>query len=96
VVRDDVEDVAHAVGAQCVAQPAVGLGAAELLVQPAVVDDVVAVGAPRRGLEVRRAVEVADAEIGEVRHDRRRVVEGEPRVQLHAVGRPHVGHRQPS
>ncbi len=40
--------------------------AAELGRQRGRVDDVVAVGAPRRGLERRRQVEVADAELGEV------------------------------
>ena len=73
------------------ARPAAVAGlAAELGVQLRVVDHVVAVRAARRRLQVRRAVQVADAEVGEVAGDRGGVVEGEPGVQLDPVGRrPH-------
>ena len=67
-------------------QPVEGLLAAELGVERAVVDDVVAVLAAGRGLQVGRAVQVRHPEVGEVRHDRGRVVEAEVGGELHAVG----------
>ena len=54
---------------------------------PGVVDDVVAVRRPGRRLQDRRQVEVRDAERGKVIHLRRRVVEGEVRLELEPVGR---------
>ena len=80
VVGDDVEDLAEPVlgPARC-GHARVAVLAAELLVEARVVDDVVAVRAARRRLQVGRAVEVAHAEVGEVRRQRCRVVEGEPR-----------------
>ena len=59
--------------------------AAQLDVEPGVVDHVVAVGAPRRRLEDRRQVDVADAEVGQVVDDLGGVVEREPGVHLEAV-----------
>ena len=86
VVGHDVEHLTEVVAGQLCGEPAVAVGAAELAVQPAVVDDVVAVGAAGRGLQHRRAVQVADAKLGQVAGDGRGVVEGEARVQLHPVG----------
>jgi hypothetical protein len=60
--------------------------AAELLAHPRVVDHVVPVRGAGHRLEHRRGIEVADAELGQVRHDRGRVVEREAGVQLDAVG----------
>ena len=82
VVRDDVEHVAQAVGAQGSPETLVAGGAAELLVDVAVVDHVVAVGAAGRRLQDGRGVEVADAERGQVRHHGGGIVEGETGVEL--------------
>ena len=97
VVRHDVEHDPEAVlAAGRDHRVEVGLRA-ELGVEPAVVDDVVAVRRAGRGLQVRRAVQVRHAEVGQVRHDRRRVGEAEARVvvsrrpQLDAVGRHRDG-----
>ena len=51
------------------------------------VDDVVAVRRPRTGLEHRREVEVADAQIGQVRDEAARRLEGEVGSELEPVGR---------
>ena len=53
-----------------------------VVLEPAMVDDVVAVQAARHGGEVRRAVDVGDAEVGQVGHDRGGVVEPEGRLEL--------------
>ena len=85
VVRHDVHHEAHAVAAQRVEQPAqVGLGA-DLRIDLAVVDDVVAVHAAWARLEKRRRVHVAHAEPGEVRHQSGRVRKAEALVELEAV-----------
>ncbi len=65
------------------------VAAAELDADPGVVEDVVAVGGAGHGLQHRGEVEVADAEVAEVRRDRFGVGEGEAGVQLEAVGRGH-------
>ena len=49
-------------------------------------DHVVAVGAARRGLQERRAVQMGDAEVGQIAGDGGGGVEGEPGVELHPVG----------
>ncbi len=87
VVGHYVQHLAEAGRGQALHELAMAFGAAELGVQPPVIHDVIAVGAAGGGLEVRRAVEVADAELGQVAADRGRVVEGEPGVQLDPVGR---------
>ena len=75
VVRDDVEH-----------HPEPGRGelaerllAAELVADPRRVDDVVAVRRAVRRLQRGREVEVRDAEVAQVRHDRERVAEAERR-----------------
>ena len=60
--------------------------AAELRVDRAVVDDVVAVGRARPRLLQGRGVDVADPEPRQVGHDRLRVREGEVLVELQPVG----------
>ena len=87
VVRHDVEDQAHPPLAQRIGQALEALGAAELVVDPAVVDHVVAVRRAGRRLEDRRDIEVADPQLVEVRHDRGGVGKREAGVQLDAVGR---------
>src|SRR6266704_2773911 len=68
------------------------IGAAEFGVELAVVDDVIAVRAAGRGLQVRRAIEMADAQVSEIADDGRGIIEGEARMQLDTVGRrPRAG-----
>ena len=62
-----------------------GLRRADLGVEPVVVDDVVAVATARTGLEVGRAIDVADAELGEVRDSIGGALEAEVGVQLHSI-----------
>jgi hypothetical protein len=86
VVGHDVEHDAEAVRA---ARRDQGLQArlpAELAVDPAVVDHVVAVLGVPLGLQPGAAVDVRDPQVGEVGHDGRRVGEGEVRRELHPVG----------
>ena len=61
MVGDDVEDLAQADFAQRLAEALVSLGPAELFVDFAMVDDVVAVAAVRGGLQVGGAVDVGYA-----------------------------------
>src|SRR5207248_1541305 len=58
----------------------------DLRVEGVVVDHVVAVRAAGAGAEIRRAVQVADSELCQVRNDRRGVAEREAGVELHPVG----------
>ena len=72
--------------AQRVEQPAqVGLGA-DLGIDAAVVDHIVAVRAARPRFQEGRGINVAHAELGEVRHERGRVGEAELLVKLQPVG----------
>src|SRR5580704_12554279 len=88
VVGDDVDDVSHVVGPQGAHEALELLGRADLGVEAVVIDHVVAVRAAGAGAEVGRAVHVADAERGQVRHHRDGVAERETGVELQAVGRP--------
>ena len=67
--------------------------AADFGIEGAVVDDVVAVPAAGARAQIRRAVNVADAELRQVRHDRGRVAKRESAMQLQAVGRARYAHR---
>jgi hypothetical protein len=92
VVGNDVEYLAEARFSQPPCQPAMRIGAAEFGVEPAVVDDVIAVRAAGRGLQVRGAIEMADAQVSEIADDGRGIIEGEARMQLDTVGRrPRAG-----
>ena len=96
MVRDDVDDHPHAVPAQGGVEAIEGGSSAELDRDVRVVDHVVAVGATRRRLEDRRAIEVGDPEVRQVGHDGGGVVESESGVELDAVGgtgRGNSGHR---
>ena len=86
VVGDDVEDLPDPARVQGGQQPPVAVRAPELGVDAAVVDHVVAVPAPRGGLQVGRGVEVTHPEVGQVVDHGRGVVEGEAGVKLQAVG----------
>ncbi len=90
VVGDDVEDDRQP-GVRQLAQP---LLAAERLRDARRVDDVVAVRRARARGERRRQVQVADAEVAQVGHERAHVVEAQVRAQLQAVGGAELGHVQ--
>ena len=86
VVGDDVEHLPEPRAPQRLRQSRVAGGPAELSVHGARIDDVVAVRAALRGLQVWRAVEMADAERREVVGDRRRRGEVEAGVELDPIG----------
>ncbi len=86
VVRHEIEDVPHAVARAARRQALEVRGAADLRVERVVVDDVVAVRAAGARAKVRRAVQVADAERGQVGHERGGIGEGEAGVELQAIG----------
>ncbi len=85
VVGHDVEYLAEADFAEPAAESLMRRAAAEFLVDLAMVDDVVAVHAVGRGLQIRRAVDVADAERAQVVGNCRGIVEREAFVQLQTV-----------
>ncbi len=87
VVRDDVDDDPEAGLAARGGQPAQAARPAELGVDLAVLDDVVAVRRAGGGLQHRRQVQVRHAERGQVGDDHGRVGEGEVQVELEPVGR---------
>ena len=86
VIGNDVEHLSEPDAAQRFGEPRVSRRPAELAVHRARIDDVVAVRAALRGLQVRGAVEVADAEGGQIVRDRRGRGEVEAGVELDAIG----------
>src|SRR5690606_30011628 len=66
-------------------------GPAEPLIHAPGIHDVVAVGAPVRCLEIRRSIQVADAQLGPVGHKRRSVRKTKLRAELDAIGRAGAG-----
>ena len=96
MVGHDIEHLAQTSDGQPAGQPAMPSDPPELVVQPPVVDHVVAMGAALGRLQVGRAVEVADAQSGQIVDYGGRVVEGKSLVQLHAVSRsPPAPHPAP-
>jgi hypothetical protein len=87
MVGNDVEDLAEAELAQPLAEALMTGCASKLFIDGTVVDDIVTVHAAGRGLEIRRTVDVADAERLEVLRGGRGVVEGETFVQLQSIRR---------
>jgi len=86
VIGDDVEHLPEIGSPQRLGESSVSRRSAELAIHRARVDDVVAVHAAFRGLQVRRAVHVAHAERREIVGDRRGRGEVEAGVELNAVG----------
>ncbi|MCY1396374.1 hypothetical protein D9M71_113440 [compost metagenome] len=82
VVGHDIEDQAHAVQAQRGHQAFEGRFAAKLRVDAGRVHHIVAMHRARPRLEQRRGIEMADAQCGEVRHQRHGIVQGEIPVEL--------------
>ncbi len=95
VVGHDVEDEPEPGAAKCGRKPVEALAPAKRRIDLIVVDDVIAMSGAGRGGEDRRCVEMADAEIAQMRHDRDRRVEIRPVTELQAIGRrgqfPHLG-----
>ncbi len=86
VVGHDVDDQADAALLQGRRQPPETVLPAQLVTDPAGIDDVVAVGAACRGLQHRRAVEVRHAQAAEVGGATGGGIEVEVLRELHAVG----------
>lgn len=87
VVGHDIQQAAEAVRQQGIAQRGMAGLVADFRVQLRGIDHVVAVRAARGGLEVGRAVEMADAQCVQVGHGGGHVREGVVLVELYAVGR---------
>jgi hypothetical protein len=85
VIRHDVQHQPHVVAAQRRGEAGERGRATELVADAAVIDDVVAVRRARRRLKDRARVEVAHAELGQVRDDGGRVIQREPGVELDAI-----------
>jgi hypothetical protein len=88
VVGHDVEDLAEARLPESAGHPGVPGGAAQLVVEQARVDHVVAVGASPDRLQIRGAVHVGDTEVGQVGTDAGDVIKAESGVQMDPVRRP--------
>ena len=91
VIGHDVDDLAKVVPPEPPAEGAVTVVSAELAVDPVRVHDVVPVFAPRRRLEDRRGVGVADPEPLEVGDHGAGSREAERRAELQPIGRPGDG-----
>ena len=90
VVGDDVHHDAHAVGVGLSGQGLELLPSTHDGRDPAVIDDVVAVGGARRGGEDRGEVEVGDSQVGQVGDQGLGVCESQVLTELETVG----GHRR--
>ena len=92
VVGDDVEDLPQAVFVKSRHPGLVILRGTDFRIETGVIGDVVAMSASGPGFQIRRRVNVRDAEIVQVRDDRPGVTEGEAGMELETVG----GLREPS
>lgn len=93
MVRYEVQDQAEIVLAQGIAQAGECFLAAKFGIELAVIDDVIAMGAARPGLEKGRGVEMRNAELLQIWHQRRSVIEGEFLGELQAIGGERNGGR---
>src|SRR5262249_23476592 len=87
VIGNDVEDVPHPLFAQRGREGGVTGLVADLGIERAMIDDVVAVLAAGPCLQVGRGVAVRDPEIVQVRHQRSGIAEAELAVQLESIRR---------
>ena len=78
MIRNDVEQLAQPGRTQGANHLGVAGRATQVGADVVGVDDVVAMGAPGHRLQVGRAVEMTDTELGEIVGDPGRVVEAEP------------------
>ncbi|MFK4488705.1 hypothetical protein ABIA45_003783 [Bradyrhizobium sp. USDA 336] len=93
MVGDEIDDEPEIVLLKRLAQPRKAGLAAELGIELAVIDRVVAMGRAFAGLHHRRGVEMRDAQRLEIRNDRGGLVEIEIRGELEPVGRERNGGR---
>ncbi|MHC2176207.1 hypothetical protein ACVIQW_005594 [Bradyrhizobium diazoefficiens] len=93
MVRHEVDDEAEVVPAECLAQPRKAGLAAELRIELAVIDGVVAVRRALARLHHRRGIQMRDSERFEIRHHCGSLVEVEIRGELKPVGRERNGRR---
>ena len=87
VVRDEIDDLSHAVRMQIGDPGIVLLARPDRGIQLVVIGDVVTVQAFRARLEIGRRIAIADPERIQVRHDFPRLGKGELPVELQPVGR---------
>ena len=93
VVGNDVEDLAEITLAEPRGKACMRLAAAQLFIDLVVIDDVVAVFTARCRLQIRRTIDVGDAEILKIVGDVGGASEAEIGVQLEAVRREgNAGH----
>ena len=85
VVGNDVENLPQTVRLEGRHEFLVALFSANFRIEDAVIDDVVAVGAPGTRPEVRRSIAVADPELGQIGDQLGRLGEGEIAVELKAI-----------
>ena len=88
VIGDDIEDQPHALFAQRADQAAQRRFPAQLRVDRGRVHHVVAMHRSGAGAQQRRGIDMADAEAGEVRHQRHRIVQGKTLMKLQSQGGP--------
>src|SRR5260370_21222488 len=93
MVGNEIENQTEVVLFQRLAQSLEAGLAAELWIDFGVIDDVIAMGRALARLHERRSIEMRDAELLQIRHDRSGGVEIEVRRQLDAVGRDRNGRR---
>ena len=86
VVRHDVQHLTKAVAPERRDHVPKCVRVAEIGIEAAMVDDVVAVRAARAGRQIGRRIDVADAELRQVRRQPRGLGEAEARAELQAVG----------
>src|SRR6516162_7907468 len=87
VVRNKIENEAHASAGQSCVEPGESGFPAQLRTKRCVIDHVVAVVAACAGLKEWRCVDVTDAEGGEIGNQLSAIVESELVCQLQPVGR---------
>src|SRR5688572_8838187 len=85
VIRHEVRNMPHTMRPQSGHEGLKVFARADLRIECVVIDHVIAMHAARPRAEVRRAVDVADAEIREVGDQRSSVTKSELRIELNAV-----------
>ena len=86
VIRHEVDDVPHVVCTQRADEILEILARTDLRIERVVIHHIVAMHAARARPEVRRAIHVTDAEVGEVGNERGGLAKREFRIELQAVG----------
>src|ERR1700722_2115943 len=87
VIGHNVEDQPHVVFMESSYEPVEVFGASDFRVQRIVIDNVVTVHAAGTGFQQRRNIEMTDAKLGKVGHDRGSLREREVAIELQAISR---------